>query len=249
MRNAIGYVRVSTNEQDDKFGIEAQKEAILKFADENGFVIVEWAKDVISGASENKPALNSLLYSIDVKNPPYEAVIVFKYDRIAREMLQLCYAVLEFKRKNIELHSVHDDMNLEKPENKLMLAVVGYCAEKERESIKIRTSAGRLQKANGGGYAGGTVPIGYTTLHGRLVLEPSEKAVVLMIYEMVKKQKMSLNRVAEYLNDNNVKSKRGGKWTARSVKYIIDNEKFYRGYYKYGKDGKWVKGEHEALFY
>ena len=37
-KNAIGYIRVSTEAQaaDDKYGIEAQKEKILAYANDNG---------------------------------------------------------------------------------------------------------------------------------------------------------------------------------------------------------------------
>lgn len=247
MKTAIGYLRVSTNEQSDKFGFEIQKQAILSYAHLNGFTIVEWAQDTISGASENKPAWNSLLYGYDVKNPPYQAIIVFKYDRVSRDMFQLCYNVLELKRKGIELHSVHDDMDLEKPENKLMLSVIGYCAEKERENIKIRTSDGRRVKANKGGYSGGGVPYGYMVSHGRLISNPSETPIVKMIFEMRQVRKMTLWAIVDYLNESGIKTKRGGNWTPIGVSNIINNERFYRGEYKYGKDGKWVKGEHEAI--
>ena len=151
MKKAVGYIRVSTSEQADKFGLEVQKAEIAKYAEAHGFEIVQWFQDVMSGAKESRPAWNTGMLTSSVKNPPYEAVIVFKYDRVAREMLALCYAVLELKRKGVALHSVHDDMDLNKPENKLMLAVVGYCAEKERENITLRTSHGRHVKAEKGG--------------------------------------------------------------------------------------------------
>ncbi|MBQ5902101.1 MAG: recombinase family protein, partial [Clostridia bacterium] len=38
-KNAIGYVRVSTEKQagDDKYGIDIQKQAILLYANDNGY--------------------------------------------------------------------------------------------------------------------------------------------------------------------------------------------------------------------
>ena len=50
---AIGYIRVSTEEQsaDDKYGIEVQKQAISDYADRNDFEIVCWLTDTISGAT------------------------------------------------------------------------------------------------------------------------------------------------------------------------------------------------------
>jgi hypothetical protein len=42
-------------------------------------------------------------------------------------------------------------------------------------------------------------------------------------------------------------NKSGGKWAISSVQVVLGNEKTYRGFYKYGKDGEWVKGEHEPI--
>lgn len=57
MKKAIGYIRVSTEEQsaDDKYGIEVQKQAISDYANRNDFEIVCWLTDTISGAKDNRP--------------------------------------------------------------------------------------------------------------------------------------------------------------------------------------------------
>lgn len=83
---AIGYIRVSTEEQsaDDKYGIEVQKQAISDYANRNDFEIVCWLTDTISGAKDNRPELDKILYNAD-QLPAHEAVIVFKNDRVARD--------------------------------------------------------------------------------------------------------------------------------------------------------------------
>lgn len=72
LKNAIGYIRVSTKEQaeDDKFGIDVQRKEILSYADENGYCIVDWKIDEMSGAKDDRPALNEILYGDNVSNPP-----------------------------------------------------------------------------------------------------------------------------------------------------------------------------------
>lgn len=64
---AIGYIRVSTEEQsaDDKYGIEVQKQAISDYANRNDFEIVCWLTDTISGAKDNRPELDKILYNAD----------------------------------------------------------------------------------------------------------------------------------------------------------------------------------------
>ena len=96
LKKAIGYCRVSTQAQDEKFGMEAQKEEIRRYARENGYRIVQWCEDVVSGVSDDKDALNKILYGVDVANPPFEAVIVFKSDRVSRDIKQYFYLPITF---------------------------------------------------------------------------------------------------------------------------------------------------------
>lgn len=246
MKKAIGYIRVSTNEQakDDKFGIEAQKSAILKYAQDNDFVVVEWLKDVVSGAKEQRPAWDSILYKDDIAQPPYDAIIVYKHDRVARRLELFFYYLFVLKRKGIELHSVYDDLNLDSPQNKFMVSTLVFVAEMERENIKLRTMAGKNIKAQQGGFCGGQIPYGYTTNHGVLQKSDVESPIVKMIFEM-RGRGMTLQAICDYLNDSGSQSKSGKAWKTPSVYSILNNKKFYQGYKRF--NDSWVLGNHERI--
>lgn len=84
----VGYCRTSTEGQcgEDKFGIESQRRAIIGYCQEHDMEIVEWFIDeAVSGASLNPPAFNTILNG-GIKNPPIEAVVVAKADRVARDI-------------------------------------------------------------------------------------------------------------------------------------------------------------------
>ena len=104
-KNAVGYVRVSPVEQadDDRFGIDVQKQEILLYANNNGYNVVDWKIDKISGAKDDRPALNEILYGEEVSNPPFEAVIVFKNDRLARDTKLYFYYLYTLEKKGIKL--------------------------------------------------------------------------------------------------------------------------------------------------
>ena len=110
-KNAVGYIRVSTEQQaqDDKFGIDVQKQAILLYANDNGYNIVDWKIDEISGTKDDRPALNQILYGDIVTNPPFEAVIVFKNDRLARDTKLYFYYLYTLEKKNIKLLSTKEE--------------------------------------------------------------------------------------------------------------------------------------------
>ena len=249
MKKAIGYIRVSTKEQanDDKFGIENQKAEILKFAKENDFTIVEWVKDVVSGVSENRPAWNTLLFSNDVSNPPYEAIIVYKSDRVARDIKLYFYYSFLLERKGVKLVAVNDGFNdIPSDFKNIIQSFVIFSAEQERKNITLRTSGGRKAKARKGGYAGGRVPYGYRASRGMLVINEAEAVIVKMIFEMKEQRGMSMLGIANYLNDSKITTKSNGNWYASTIQAILDNKKFYMGMYRYG-ESDWIKGEQEAI--
>lgn len=69
------------------------------------------------------------------------------------------------------------------------------------------------------------------------------------VRDMFEKRKngSTLQDIADELNERGLITHRGGKFRTSTVQTILDNRKTYEGYYKYGKDGQWVKGQHEAI--
>ena len=247
---ALGYVRVSTKEQGDKFGIEAQKQAISEYAKANGFVIQKFFIDKVSGVEEHKPEWEKLVMANDIVNPPHEAVIVFKSDRVSRDIKQYFYELLRLERKGIELISVKEEFTGELAN--VYRALILFCAEQERKNIALRTSHGRLIKASCGGYAGGKAPFGYYAKDGRLLIDEFEKPVVQYIFKLDntpndKGYRLSYRTITTMVNDKGYRQRNGKPFTVATIYQIIQNRKTYQGYYKYGKDGKWVEGIHERI--
>lgn len=252
LKNAIGYIRVSTEGQagDDKFGIAAQKQAILLYADANGYCIAEWKIDEISGAKDERPALDEILYGDNIGNPPIEAVIVFKNDRLARNTKLYFYYLYVLEKKNIKLLSTKEEFDEGNDFTNVYRSLLQFVAEQERKNIALRTGQGRALKASCGGYSGGKAPYGYKVDKGRLVIEENEAANVRKVFEL--KDQMPMLRIAEHLNDSGLKTRSGGRFYASNIKTIIENEPVYRGMYRYGrgkdkKDVAWVKGVHEPI--
>ena len=247
MRKAIGYLRLSTKEQDEKFGLEAQKKAISEFAVCNDFEIVEWVKDVISGVEERRAGLDRILTDAKVSNPPFEAVIVYKSDRIAREIKLYFYYEYLLMKKGVQLVSVNDGFPDVPAEYKgIIKSFILFSAEQERHNIALRTSGGRAIKAKSGGYAGGHPPFGYKVADGQLKIDEKEAYVVRLIFDY-RSQGYSYKEVADKLNEQDLYTKMGNLWSGTQVFYIIKNENTYRGYYKYGKSNEWVMGQHEPI--
>lgn len=247
-KNAIGYIRVSTERQahDDKYGIDSQKQAILLYANNNGYQIIDWKIDTESGAKDDRPALNEILFGEEVTNPPFEAVIIFKNDRIARDTKFYFYYLYTLEKRNIKLLSVEESFSEGSEFANIYRALLQFVAEQERKNIALRTSRGRSIKAQCGGYSGGGVPYGYKAQNGVLIINEDERPIVEFIFRETDKGTPMLT-IAELLDRAGYKTRKGMRFQVSTIKGVIKNRAFYQGMYRYGKEMNWVKGVHEPI--
>jgi DNA invertase Pin-like site-specific DNA recombinase len=132
----IAYVRVSREDEQP----ENQEHAIFKWAAERGHQIVEAIRDVgVSGAlpPAQRPGwqrVAQLLESVD-------GVVVYALDRVARSLWDLAAVVKELEAEGKILISVREEwlQNVDPRVRQLIISVLGWAAEMEREFIRERT--------------------------------------------------------------------------------------------------------------
>lgn len=246
MKNVVGYIRVSTDGQcgEDKFGLEVQRDIIIDYCKRNDLAIVRWFTDEGESGAKERPGFDEIVYG-EVTNPPYEAVVVAKSDRVARDINIYYYYKMMLRKKDIELWSVAEDFGQFGVFANMLEAFTLCVAEMERDNINKRTSAGRAVKASKGGYSGGRPPMGYEVENGKLVVNEKEAEIVRYVFRMRENGETLLGIVAA-LNDGGYRTRSGKEFLVSSVQSILKNERFFRGEYKYGNSG-WVKGTHEPI--
>ena len=181
-KTVVGYLRVSTDGQVDKYGLDAQKKDIMVYCAKNNMYVCKWYIDKgISGVKDDRPEFNKILYG-DIENPPVEAVIVAKNDRVARDINVYFYFKMLLKKKDIELISVSEDFGGYGTMAHFLEAFTMCVAEMERENIKNRTMAGREVKAKRGGFAGGRTPFGYKVVDKELVIDKAAAEIVKKVF-------------------------------------------------------------------
>ena len=79
-----------------------------------------------------------------------------------------------------------------------------------------------------------------------MIVVEEQANVVRLIFEL-KGSGKTYQQVVDTLNEQGYVNKSGSKWAISSVQVVLGNEKTYRGFYKYGKNGDWVQGEHESI--
>jgi len=245
-----GYIRVSTLDQVEYGrGLEIQKEAIVDYCQKNGLKLDRFYEEQgISGGLTKRPALAEL--QGDVASGLIDTVIITRLDRLARNLLVQESILSDFQDHGASVISIDEpDILSIDPSRILLRQMKGAINQYEKAMIVLRMKAGRSKKARDGGYAGGSPGLGYVTRResrkspSYLQVAPEEASTVELIYEL-RGQEKTLKDIATYLNANQYKTKRNGKWYPATVKYILENE-VYKGFVNYSSIK--VPALHEAL--
>ncbi len=122
---------------------------LREFAARRGFEIVrEYCDEGFSGAKDSRPALNRML--ADAHAGRFNAVLVWKLDRLGRSLLHLVRLLEEFRRMGVELISFSEGLDFTTTTGKLLFQIISAFAEFERDCIRERVRAGmRNAKAKG----------------------------------------------------------------------------------------------------
>jgi DNA invertase Pin-like site-specific DNA recombinase len=201
VREAIGYIRVSTARQGRSgLGLEAQQAAIAKFAEAEAFALVETFTETESGADDDRPQLNAAIERARKLKAP---VICAKLDRLSRDVHYIS-GLMKHRVPFIvaELGSDTDPF---------LLHLYAALAEKERALISRRT-----KDALAAAKARGVVVGGMRDKSLELQAEARERAEALrpLFAELAG---MSANAVAAELNERKVPTPQGGSWHAGTV--------------------------------
>ena len=152
MTTAI-YCRVSTEEQArEGFSINAQKEALTKYALANDWIITDYyVDDGISGKNlDERPEVTRLIK--DVKSGKIKNVLVYKLDRLTRSIRDLIYLIELFKKYQCSFNSKTEKIDTSNAVGKMFVEIIGVFAEFERENLAERVTFGYEQKTREGNY-------------------------------------------------------------------------------------------------
>lgn len=175
MKMSVAYLRVSTEAQTEKFGLDMQKEKILDYCGKEGVEIGKWYIDGgYSGSNLQRPKIQELL--TDAETGIIDKVYIYKLDRMSRDVidtLDLLYRVLP--KYGVEIVSMTEDLRFENPMDKVMIGVNAIMGQYEREMIYMRTRAGMKERIKKGYWmGGGRVPFGYYYDRNDGILHPKE---------------------------------------------------------------------------
>lgn len=221
LRAAV-YLRVSTDDQIEKYGIPLQKAAVDAVINSKGklddgspaMVLAGeqyiYKDEGVSGADplDERPAF--LRMKEDIENAPegektFDIVAVYRIDRFARKLKILLEVIEYFEAHDIQFISANESIDTSTPFGKAMLGIIGVIAELERETTKARTQAGKVQAIERGVYMGAQAPYGYEKDKDKRlqILEPEAK-VVKEIFDLFVTEKKNTQQIADILTSKQV---------------------------------------------
>ncbi len=232
-KKAALYVRVSTNYQVDKDSLPFQRKELKDYAKfALGIEDVELFEDAgYSGKNTDRPAYQRMMEKC--RNGEITHIIVWKIDRISRNLLDFAGMYEELKKYNITFVSKNEQFDTSSAMGEAMLKIILIFAELERKLTSERVSAIMMDRAKKGLWNGARMPIGYRWNEDTKYpeVDPEEASTVKFIFDEYERCN-STNAISRLLNNNSIKTKRSGEWTSKTVADVLRNP-FYKGTYRY----------------
>lgn len=220
MMTAVGYVRVSTEEQArEGISLAHQRAKIEAYADLHDIELVDVVADegVSAKNVEGRPGASKVIEM--AKGREVDAVIVYKLDRMFRNAQEALNIATQFNRADVAFHSVTEKLDTQSAMGKFFFTIMAACAEMERNLISERTrDALRFKKASGEVY--NHAPYGWDAVDGRLVENVNEQATIQRLIGM-HNAGYPLQRIAAILNQEEIPTKKDGRWHAQTVKNVL----------------------------
>lgn len=252
-KNAIIYVRVSTDEQAAKgYSLSFQMEECRRYAEHMGFNVIKEITDNTSGATLSRPGFTEL--EMLISNKEAEVVIAYTSDRISRNYYDYVPLIGKWQEKNVELHFVDRGQSQNDLQGMISDGIFAMLAHSERLKILDRTKNGRYKKAKDAKkpVMSGFLPYGYGRIgkarDAEMIIDPIEAEVVKMIFRWYTTHEdggpLSIRGIANRLDNMGIKPRSAAFWGPSSVRLILRNE-VYAGRLYYAKtqvlkDGKQV---------
>ena len=206
---AIGYMRVSTEEQgDSKAGLEAQESLIREEARRRGMELVDLRYDIASGKSLRKRDMLGATLR-DMAEGKADVLIAAKLDRLSRSVLDFA-GIMETANKEGWALSILDlSVDTTTTNGKMIMHVMIALAQWERELIGDRTRAA-LDAVRARG----------TKLGRRSGVDDDTRRLI----RALRLSGLSWQKVANALEGQGIPTGQGGQWHAATVRRIYQSD-------------------------
>ena len=221
-RNAVVYTRFSSQSQ-DKQTTEVQLKACREYAEYLGYnIIEEYSDEAYTGTNDKRPAFQQMLK--DSAKGTFQYVIVYHYDRFARNLLLSLQTINDLHAKGVTTlftTETYNDNAQDKFARGMNLLVAEYNSNLYSEKIQkgLENCASKFHST------GGQRTLGYKAIDKQFTIVDNEAIAVKRIFEMYADDK-SMASIIEYMNEQGFKTSRNNEFNKNSIRKIILNKRY-----------------------
>lgn len=243
MKAAI-YTRVSDDDQVQGFSLPAQLRQLTDFCNKHNLEIYDtYIDEGFSAKHEDekkRPRFEQLLK--DAEKKLFGIIVVHKYDRFARNVELSRRVKRQLKTGGVTVISISEPIE-DSPVGFLQEGLLELLAEYYVRNLSQEVKKGMRERVSQGLH-NGSVPYGYKTDKGDMVINEEQALIVRKIFEMYNEGNGTV-RISKWLHENRIPSAVPGcAWNHHAVLYILKNVK-YIGYISHA--GEIYKGVHEPI--
>ena len=195
--------------------------------------LVVYEDEGFSGGNLNRPDFKKMMAA--AKERKFKAIIVYRLDRISRNISDFSSLIEELTRLDIAFVSIKEQFDTGSPMGRAMMYIASVFSQLERETIAERIRDNMHELAKTGRWLGGTTPTGFesegeekVTVDGKkkktfkLKLVSQEAEIVRLIYDLFTETN-SLTMTEAELMKRRIVTRNGNYFTRFSIKAILQN--------------------------
>ena len=220
---AVIYARYSSDNQREE-SIEGQIRECTAYAEKNGITVIKHYIDrAFSAKTDNRPEFQQMIK--DSGKKLFDVVLVWKFDRFARNRFDSANYKMILKKNGVHLISVMEPI-AEGSQGILVETLLEGMAEYYSAELSEKVIRGQSENALKGKCTGGTGTIGYKIDEDKFYhLDPLTAPLVLEAFQRYDNGDKMVE-IVNFLNDKGVRNMLGGKMTHSSVNTMLKNRRY-----------------------
>ena len=220
---AVIYARYSSDNQREE-SIEGQIRECTAYAEKNGITVIKHYIDrAFSAKTDNRPEFQQMIK--DSGKKLFDVVLVWKFDRFARNRFDSANYKMILKKNGVHLISVMEPI-AEGSQGILVETLLEGMAEYYSAELSEKVIRGQTENALKGKCTGGTGTIGYKIDEDKFYhLDPLTAPLVLEAFQRYDNGDKMVE-IVSFLNDKGVRNMLGGKMTHCRVNTMLKNRRY-----------------------
>lgn len=225
--NAVIYARYSSYNQTER-SIEGQIEDCMAYAERMGYTVIGSYIDRAKSGTDADHRADFQRMVNDSRHKTFDTVLVWKYDRFARNRFDSAKYKHKLKKNGVKLISVNEPIS-DDPSGILIESMLEGQAEYYSANLSQNVKRGNRVALEKGFAIGGRTPYGYKLIDKRPVIDEQEARNVQYIFESFRDDVPS-QQIADTLNASGYKTHSGTPFTKNSFQTMLRSRRYIGEY-------------------